>query len=353
MIRMGFRSLCMAFSLSCAFAPLLTGCSNASDAHEGVGDQGSVSLALTTAGPDGATYGFPNDAYLVIQSAALTEYIPLAGSETQLSRTLAVGTYTATLYFGGGSVVLTKDDGTTTSTVSATWTNPQPVSFNIVKGQTTPLALHFSVKGLTDLVFDTGTLHVVTDVVEDETTTLGNATLSGTANANYGSNTDDTAPYASALQVDLGVDYGVSIGYHSTSAWQQSSSSVVCQNGTMAQADATGSTGLALRLAELVGADVTVCVYDYGANDQVGIYPSRFGAPPSGQVMFLPDANYYFYGGFSVPLGDVYDGTTLHQTALTNITFTNGYFYHLLYDGSGNFLSTSQGTLSGTLQFTP
>jgi hypothetical protein len=110
---------------------------------------------------------------------------------------------------------------------------------------------------------------------------------------------------------------------------------------------------LALRLAELVGADVTVCVYDYGANDQVGIYPSRFGAPPSGQVMFLPDANYYFYGGFNVPLGDVYDGTTLHQTALTNVTFTNGYFYHLLYDGSGNFLSTSQGTLSGTLQFTP
>jgi hypothetical protein len=32
------------------------------------------------------------------------------------------------------------------------------VAFDIVQGQTTPLALHFSVKGLTDVVFETGTL---------------------------------------------------------------------------------------------------------------------------------------------------------------------------------------------------
>jgi hypothetical protein len=353
MMKLGLRSLCVAFSLTCATASLLTGCSTASDAQEGVDEPGSLSLALTTAGPDGASYGFPNDAYLVIQSSVFGEYIPLAGPEAQLSRTLAVGTYTASLYYGSGSVVLTKDDGTTTSTVPATWTNPQPVSFDIVKGQTTTLGLHFSIKGLSDITFDTGTLHIVTDVVEDDTTAVSNASIDGSVNLSYALNADDAAAYATALHVDLGVDYGVAVAYHATTAWQQVNSSTVCQSGLLTQATATGSSGLALRMAELVDANVYACVNDYGANDQIGIYPSRTGAAPTGQEMFLPDATYSYYGGFSAPVGDVYDGTTLHQTALAHLTFTNGFFYHFLYDASFQQLTTVQGTLSGTLQLTP
>jgi hypothetical protein len=354
MTKLGFRSLCCVLALACASAPLLlTGCSNA-DQGEVAEDGGEVQLALTTTGPDGAVYGFPDQTYLQLTTATSNEWIPLWGSDTVLSKTLPAGAYSASIYFQNGNVELTRTDGTVTSVVGAEWTNPQPVTFNIVKGQTTPLAMHFSVDTLVDLVFDTGTLQVIADVVEQDTEQPATARVSGSTNLWYEVYGDDTAAYATALDVDQGVELALSIGFHATGPWQQFGSYSVCQPGTVTDASGGSSPGLDLRLRQLVGGVANLCVYETGAQDQVSLYPSNYGPAPVGQELFLPDAAYGFYGGFyGYVSSDIYDGTTLKQTELQNATLSNGFFYQQIYDAASQQISTIQGTMTGTIQLQP
>jgi hypothetical protein len=351
MIKLGLRSLCCVLALG-AGVPLFTGCSNASQ-EESVEQAGSVELALTAPGASGVTYGFPVGTYLTVQSASVYEYIPLDGAGAQLQRTLPIGSYTAGLYYQNTNVELTKTDGAVTTTVGATWTNPQPVTFDIVEGQTTPLALHFAVNDLTDVVFQTGTLQVIADVVEQETDQPANATVSGTTNIYYSTYADPMSAYASALAVDQGVDLGISLSFQATGDWTQYGSTSVCQPGTLSQASSSGSGGLSRRVEELVGGTGYLCVYDNGASDQINLYPNRYGAAPAGQEMFLPDAAYSFNGGVvAYGLGDIYDGTTLHQTQFENLALPNAYFYHQIYDATQE-VTFIQGTMNATLTLTP
>jgi hypothetical protein len=321
---------------------------------EVVEDGGSLDLALTTTGADGAVYGFPDQTYLQVTTATFTEWIPLfTSAETLLTKTLPAGAYTATLYFQNGNVELTRTAGMTTTTVSAEWTNAQPVTLEIVKGQTTPLALHFSVDSLVDLVFDTGTLQIITDVVEQEAEQPVTAQLSGSTNLNYEAYGDDTAAYAAALDVDQGIDLGLSMSFHATGDWQQFGSYSVCQAGTLVNASSVSSVGLDLRLQQLINGAAYLCVNESGASDQISLFPSNYGLPPAGQEVFLPGSAYSFYGGFYAYVGDIYDGTTLKQTELANATLTNAYFYHQIYDDAGQQVSTIQGTIGGTFQLAP
>jgi hypothetical protein len=353
MFKLGFRSLCCAVALSCASAPLLAGCSHA-EQGEAVEDGGSLDLALTTTGADGAVYGFPDQTYLEVSTATFSEWIPLwTSTETLLSKTLPAGAYTATLIFQNGTPELTRTEGMTTTTVGAEWTNPQPVSLTVVKGQTTPLALHFSVDSLVDLVFDTGTLNVIADVVEEDAEQPQSATVSGTTNIDYEVYGDSTATYATALDVDSGVDLAFAMGFHANGAWQQYGSSSVCQPGTLVSGSSSGSAGLDLRLRQLIDGQAYLCVNELGASDQISLFPSNYGLPPMGQETFLPGAAYSFYGGFYAYVGDIYDGTTLAQTDMENLVLTNAYFYHQIYDDGGQQVSTVQGAISGTFQLRP
>jgi hypothetical protein len=338
-------------ALASAGIPLLSGCSNASQ-EEAAEKSGSIELGLTASAANGAVYGFPGGTYLQMVSATNNDWIPLDGAETVLQRTMPVGSYTATLYFQNGNVELTKTDGTVTTTLDAEWTNTQPVTVDIVEGQTTPLALHFAVNDLTDVVFQTGTLQVIADVVEQETDQPANATVNGTTNVYYATNADASAAYAAALAVDQGVDLGISLGFQATGDWTQYGSTTVCQAGTLSQASAPGSDGLSRRLEQLLDGTGYLCVYDTGTSDQVSLYPSRYGEAPAGQEMFLPDS-YSFNGGVVIyGLGDIYDGTTLHQTQLENLSMPNAYFYHQVYDATQE-LTFVQGTLTGTFSLTP
>jgi hypothetical protein len=351
MIKSGLRSLCCVLALLSAGVPLLSGCSHASQ-EEALEKSGSIELGLTAPGANGAVYGFPAGTYLQMASATIAEWVPLDGTETVLQRTFPVGSYTATLYFQNGNVELTKTDGTVTTTLDATWTNTQPVTVDIVEGQTTPLALHFAVNDLTDIVFQTGTLQVIADVVEQETDQPASATVNGTANFNYATYADASAAYASALAVDQGVDLGIALGFQATGDWTQYGSTTVCQPGTLSQASASGSDGLSRRVEQLLGGTASLCVYDTGASDQVALYSNRYGAAPAGQEMFLPDSYSFNAGAVIYNLGDIYDGTTLHQTQLENLSLPSAYFYHQVYDATQE-LTFVQGTLSGTLSLTP
>jgi hypothetical protein len=145
----------------------------------------------------------------------------------------------------------------------------------------------------------------------------------------------------------------MSLGFEATGDWAPYGSHSVCQSGTLLQASATGSLGLSRRVEQLVGGDTILCVQDTGASDLITMYPSRNGAAPAGQEMFLPDPTYGFYAGVIAYVGDIFDGTTLKQTELENAALTNAYFYHQLYDATQE-LSFVQGTLNAaTLHLRP
>lgn len=352
MFKLAVGSLCMFLGLIAVSAGAMVGC--AEHAEEPVGETGTLSAALTTTGSDGASYSFPVGTYLQLSTSTFTESVPLDGPDALLQRQLPAGSYTATLYYSTSSVVLERTESGVTTTVEAQWTNPQPVTFDILDEQTTALILHFTVQGLTDLTFDTGTLQVGADVVEEEVEQAGAADISGTTNFYQEEYADPAAAYAGALDVELGVDYSAELAFTATGDWTQYGSTAVCKPGTFDAVSASGSSGLGLRAEQLVGAAGYLCIYDYGAADGVSLSLSRYGAAPSGQASVLPDPNYGFYGSLGAAIGDVYDGETLQQTALEDaVPVTNGYFGHYIYDSSSTLLTQVAGVFNGTIQLAP
>jgi hypothetical protein len=355
MLRLTFGSMCVAAAL--LGSALTIGCGHGPSASEGEAARtGTLSAALTTTGSDGAAYAFPSGAYLTVSSATYFEYIPIDGAGATLSKKLPADTYTAGLYYIAGSVVLDRTASAVTSSVEATWTNPQPVTFTIVDGQTTALVLHFAVQGLADLTFDVGTLQISADVVTQGVSQAGHADEVGTVNFYQEEYADPTANYASVLDIDLGVDYTHHLRFQGSSDWAQYGGGTVCKYGMLTAADTGGSSGLARRAEQVLGVDASgsICIYDQGANDYVSIYGSRYGAPPAGQESFLTDASYGFYLTVSGVIGDVYDGETLKQSLLEEATtLTNSYFGHYVYDSSNILITQAWGTSVGTVQLLP
>lgn len=347
-----FRSLCCALFLACASAPLLTACSQA-DQGEVTEAGGTVELALSTTGADGAVYGFPESTYLQLNTTNFSEWVSLTGSETVLSKELAAGEYTASLWFLDGNVQLARTEAGSTSLVDAEWTNTQPIALSIVDGQITPLTLQFSLDNLGAVAFETGTLQVVAEVDVREAEQATGAVVSGATNLTYEEYADGTAAYATALDVDQGVDLAFSMGFQASTDWYQTGTSTVCQSGTLAEAASDNGAALDLRMEQLIGSSATLCVTNQGAADDVSLSSNRYGAPPAGQEVFLPDGEYGFYGSFHGTVGDVFDGATLEQRELQNATLSNAYFFHMVYDLSGEQLATVQGNVTGTFRLEP
>lgn len=356
MLRLTLGSMCVAVALLGTSA-LMMGCEDgASPSEREAESTGTLSAALTTTGSDGATYAFPSGAYLTVSSPTYSEYIPIDGAGATLSKKLPAGTYTAGLYYSGGSTVLDRTVGAVTSSVGASWTNPQPVLFTIVDGQTTALVLHFAVQGLADLTFDVGTLQISADVVTQGVSQAGHVDEAGTVNFYQEDYLDPSASYASFLDIDLGVEYTHHLQFQGTGDWTQYGGGTLCKTGTLTAADLDGSVGLARRGQQVVGADASgsICIYDQGANDYVSIYGTRYGAPPAGQETFLTDGSYGFYLTVGGGIGDVYDGETLKQSLLEEPTALSGsYLGHYVYDSSSTLITQAWGTSVGTVQLLP
>jgi hypothetical protein len=335
-------------------APVMfAGCGSAHDSQ--VEQTGALSLRLTTSG-GGASYAFPQGAYLFLQSNRFGESVPLDGTETVLTKKLPVGTYTVYLIYPSGPIELEQTIGMTTKRVPANWTNPQPVTVTITEGGSTDLTLSFDVEGFGQIVFARGDLNIHLAVSSSSGASKG---LSETGSVNFSDEqyADSSADYASALDIDTGTDYGLSFTGTASGDWYLSSSTIVCRDMQSPVLTTTFADGLAKRLAELEGGAGSICVYDMGASDYVSIIAYRFGAPPADQTSFLTGSQYYFsaYTGFFV--GDVFDGTTLNEAALGSETaFSSGSFSNYVYDYSTNsavLVSSASGTAAGSVVLTP
>ena len=108
---------------------------------------------------------------------------------------------TATLSEGardaGTSWTLTRTASGATSSVQATLTDAMPVTFTVVKGETTPLVFHFAIESVGDVTFGTGTGVTAGIQVDAGTSAVSTIKITGTASMTaptlHGSTALDTA----------------------------------------------------------------------------------------------------------------------------------------------------------------
>src|SRR5687767_90816 len=77
------------------------GCNDAEPPAESVEETGSISAAITTLGPDGATYAMPSGTSLRVIASSWEAWFPLDGAGTSFTQSLPAGDYTLELYFPG------------------------------------------------------------------------------------------------------------------------------------------------------------------------------------------------------------------------------------------------------------
>lgn len=139
----------------------------ASDSEQTLGEVGTLQLALSATGPDGATYALPADAVLTVERADAS-MVPVRldlqdPQATSLRVPLAPGDYVATLeqlVNARGEILLSRQLGGTTQEVSAELLSANPVAFTIASGAVESLPIRFALATLGDVVFDVGTLDV-------------------------------------------------------------------------------------------------------------------------------------------------------------------------------------------------
>jgi len=339
-------------------APLTTGCNAEEPPAEAAAETGSISAAISTVGPDGATYSFPTSTYLIVTAPTWTHWFPIDGSGTTFFQNLPPGDYTLQLNFPSGEPSLVRTDGTITSEVAAVWTDAQPVAVHIDAGVTTPVVLHFDVAGLGDITFVDGTLQVeiqVDDAAIDEQASQVQELGSVQVNGQY--DLDPGAPYALELATVAGSWYYQGLTLQALGPWQeQGTSAYACMPVQVVGITTGGDDGVGRRMRQLDGAQGTVCISDAGATDYFIITVTQSGAMPADQwYLSGPDytRTFYVYGG----IGDVYDGVTLRQTELsswvTPPSLADTYFSHDLHDPSFTEQSMIDGYFGGSFRLRP
>jgi len=355
-----YRSTLSSVLVSLALmSPVVAGCSGEAPTEE-TQATGTFSAALQTTGSDGANYRFPSGSYLnvVLQSTSFfNDFIALNGTETQITRTLATGTYIADLYYNGntgGPFELEKTVNGVTTLVGATLLNAAPITFDITSGQTTALNLNFQVEGLGDITFTVGNVDITLSVAEQTNASGSEARWHGSSQIGLVQYDPSASAEAQALlAVNVGDIHSVSIVFDMVEDWHLARPGAVCANGILSMITFPGGTGFGARMAQMVGAGGMACVFDAGGNDQVYITATAFTTPPE-QVSALPGAYSFnfFIDGYG---GDVFDGTTFQQSLFEvprGLGF--GSLFHTIVDqSSGAPTSYMQGSLNSSLQILP
>ncbi len=340
----------------------LLGCGQLPDAD--AGPTGRATLALQTTASDGASYRFAAGSLLGLYGPTgdgLFTALALDGTETTVTVTLPIGSYTVKLINPGGRApLLVRTLNDVSQTLPATWNDPQPVMVSIVENMTTPLTLHFSATGLGDVTFQTGRLQTSIDV-SPKTTTMANhglASLTFTGGeqsiaAGLGLETAlglvagerDSGTLTFDLISPFAVTRPEVACAKITATWTSSPSASAAFGALMAEEGDTGTAG-------------HICVGDDGANDWIQVVWFRNGAAPVDQRAFLRGTNYSFGVNITVALDNIFDGTTFQQSQLaTPITLGAAHAATLLQEiddlDTQQTLESCSGALTGTFQLTP
>lgn len=264
-------------------------------------DVGSVSMAVTSTGTDGATYRLTPGTRLSVDSTSpngVPNYdVGLDGDSTDVSFQVQTGSYDANIYHPNGYTTewpLERTYGGITSTVTAELITPQPVALTVLSGQTTSLVLQFQVDGGGTVTFDHGSIDV-TVVVGEHPASAFDVGASGTGDI-AGSPLID-GPYAPPLSGFMpgagATGLQIAVTGHTTGAWAEVGGSVdpdglnlsVCAPFQLDTTSGSGNDGLIALIAEanhgtapsFLYGSANLCVIDDGTNGYLRIRFSREG----------------------------------------------------------------------------
>jgi len=343
---MNARHLFAALCLASPAALSMVACSSAPAPLEAAShaELGTLSAAMTAVGPDGATYS------LVFNTTAGTE-----------SFSLSSGVYSGTI---NGATTLTRTANGLATTVSAVLTDPQPYAFTISAGATTALTLHFTVEGIGNVTFSTGTL-TTTLAVDAGTTSPTHATAAGATTVTADLNGPPALNSALTFTGSLPVSFSMAI--HLTTPFV-AGADCVCANGTatVTTVPSSGDGGAAQSNADALfdeasGGNGSICIYDTNTswNGAIFIDFTRYGAPQTPQMTAALGADGGATGeGFTLqfaatPATPLYNGTTATLSALTQPVTMPLSNLAAVYFPNNTYLENATGASTVTLQLTP
>jgi hypothetical protein len=267
-----FVCLTRAIALSAAL------CSCGGRAHTSTSENtATLRAAVSTVGPDGATYTFPFDTGMLLEwnngSPYGSDWIFFRSDTATESFTVPAGDYTATLESAGdgGGWQLERTTASGTTMVDAVLLDPMPYTFTVPAGGTYDLPIHFRVDGTGEVSFAAGSLNVglqvsgspgYTKLQWSETATLSGETLPA------------GSPLQELLQAPAGTQLQIAVSATIDGPWGMLVDRA-CTPISATIATVSGETGLAANVLESSGASGELCVY--GANGPVG-------GPPGGSI---------------------------------------------------------------------
>jgi hypothetical protein len=234
--------------------------------------------------------------------------------------------------------------------VPAAEDDPSPIDFTIAQDVASQVALHFHTSALSDVTFTTGKLELSFEVVQQVTVESSVTEATGDLAVDAELYADPSADYAAAL--DVASTESLAVSLRSLSDWSFATATAICKSASVTSFGFS-SPGLERRLAEVASDSARVCIFDDGDNDVVQIAMQRNGSAPVEQQSFLPNADYSFVMDLLMPVGDVFDGATLKQSALAGpVTVVGGNFDNAIFE-AGTELAFANGALSGSVQLLP
>jgi hypothetical protein len=323
---------------------------------------GTISVALTAIGPDGATYGFTPTSYLTV--GAMTDggnfNQALMFNTTSASQSFSVppGIYSAALY---ATLQRLGDAGPTN--VNAVLTDHQPYQFTVAAGQTVPLTFHFTIPVFGAVTFSNGTLTTNLQVdsgLAQPTHAQASAALSVTMSGNNGPTALNNAL---ATAAPVAINYSVTLTMTGAVHAQLDSACFNVSATVTASSDTSGNDpNVAAFFNELSGGTGSLCFYDANSSTnpgQVSLSLARFGAAQTPQMIAALGSTALANEGFeavinAVPPAPFYDGTTLNVSALSQPITMTGQSTTLYYEPNNTMESTYNGQVGTfTLQLLP
>jgi hypothetical protein len=352
-----------AVALGAASGPIACSAQNTGAVAE---NTGTLSAALSSVGPDGATYTFGSNAEFTVNSSPFNPNFDGFGfsmnGNGNYTTSMPVGGYVGNIYGGttsadGGvttfTLVRSVDGGS--SNVQATLLDSGTYPFTIVAGQTTSIVIHLNVAGLGTVTFSTGTLTVGSSITQSD----GGG--SGTVFVASSTVTSQTLGGPAAVQAALTEATGSALAYSAavtfTQPWTAQVGSVCAYGTAQLTIPAGASTGAATLLGELNGGTGQVCVYD-NSTGQVIISIYRTGTPQTAALKAATTDTISFQINSYGTLGfQAYNDTSFFpQKIASPITLTGFAAYAYVSDQTaGTSLATTNtsGTTGSTLVVTP
>ncbi len=327
---MRFRSAIVFVGVMAAASAGTMACSSSSPPEAAASDDaaGTLSIALSAVGPDGATYSLPSGAVILAGPAlSASSCTPLASTPTQ-TFSLPAGSYTATffatsscsgMYDAGSAWTLNRtgvDGGATT--VTAQIVN-NPVPFTVTANKTSNFALSFVIPQIGNVTLGTGSAVAVIQVDAGSAAAPTQAILSGvsiTSPPAMGSNANVNAVLALPAGVmTVPVPYNIALKFTGPFA---AGMDVACVPVTATITSTAMNANYAAFTDEISGATGKLCFADANTAvnipNQVYLSITRTGAPSTAVFQMalgaMSSETWVMTWNWTTPT-PIYDGSTV------------------------------------------